>query len=538
MTSPFTVTDRPPEGSISLAAVGRSALVLAGATVIAQVIGFARQLFFAAEVGVSAELDALFIGLAMPMAMLVILTAGVRTAIIPAYARVKRERGAMGARHLVGTVLVWGGLCGAAITLLLWVFADGVVSITGPGLTEAGTSDDAAHYLRLLSPILVIGFVMSMLLAVTQAESMFAVMALVIVVEPFLAFAIMVYFWDTLGLNGFVIGTLAGYGVGFGVLLAATVVRRVVPIPRLRPSGLGLRGLVRHATPLTFSTVVGEANIAVGRAIASLLLAGGVSVLRFGSSLVSVPFAAIRPAYQTALYPALVQASQGADRTELSTTVERVLRYAIVFFVPLAGLTIAVAPVATAIAYDRGSFDSADLLLTAQVVAVSAPLIVTATVQPTLGSALNARLKGTMLLVAAVIDLVVNVLLMFALGYLFGVVGVALSLSIVSVVVVVFQAYQLKRVEPDLSLRTVGQAFVKSSLAILPSVLLFGIPIWAGAIDGDLVQRIVILVVVGVAGLTTYFGIARRLGLQEAGSIVAFGKGSLHRVLRRVIRRV
>ncbi len=538
MAAPPEAVNSSPERPVSLAAVGRSAVILTGGTIIAQFIGFARQLFFAAEVGISSELDALFIGLAMPMAMVAVLTAGVRTAFVPAYTGTKRERGATGARQLAGSLFVWMGLAGVVVALLLWVFAEGIVSITGPGLAEAGTSDDAVRYMRLLAPMVFLGVVLSIFLAVTQSESMFAIMAVVIVVEPFLGFAVMVYFWDTLGLNGFVIGTLAGALVSLGILLAATILRRVTPIPRLRPRGVGLSGLIRHAAPLTMSTVVGQINAAFGRAIVSLLLAGGVSVLRFGGSLVHTPFAAIRPAYRTALYPALVQASQGADQTELATTVERVLRYALVFFVPLAGLTIAVAPLATAIAYDRGSFDSTDLALTAAVVAVSAPLIVTWTVQPVLGSALNARRKGTVLLVAALINLAVNVLLMIALGYLFGVVGVAVAASLVSVVVVLFQGHQLKRAEPDLSLRPVWRTFFRSSLAILPSALVFGLPIWAGVIDGDLAQRMVVLIVVGVAGLTSYYGIARRLGLQEASSIVAFGKSTLRRVVARLPIRI
>ncbi len=520
---------------MSLAAVGRSAVILTGGTVIAQAIGFVRQLFFAAEVGATSELDALFIGLAMPLAMVGVLTAGVHMAIVPAYTGTKRESGSTGARRLVGSVLVWMGLAGTASALLLWVFAEDIVSITGPGLAAEGTSDDAVTYLRLLAPLVIVGVTSSVLLAVTQAEKLFVVMAVVIVAEPFLAFAIMVYFWDTWGLNGFVIGTLAGAVVSFGVLLAVMIARRATPILGLRPRGVGLSGLVRHAAPLTLSAVVGQVNAAFGRAVVSLLLAGGVSVLRFGSSLVRTPFTAIRPAYSAALYPTLVQSSQGEDQTELATTVERVLRYALVFFVPLAGLMMAVAPLATAIAYDRGSFEQSDLILTAQVVAVSAPLIVTWTVQPVLVSALNARRKGTALLAAGLVDLAVTVVLTLTFGYLFGVVGVALAVSFVSIVVVAFQGYRLKRIEADLSFRQVWRTFVRSSLAILPSALVFGIPIWAGVIDGDLVQRVVLLVVVGVVGLATSYPIARRLCLQGASSIVAFGRSTLRRALSRVL---
>jgi putative peptidoglycan lipid II flippase len=537
MTEPPGVAQSNPEPSPSLSAVGRSAVILTGATLIAQMISFVRQLFLASEVGISSGLDALFIGMAMPMATIVVLTAGIRIAIVPTYVQTKREQGAARARYLVGAVLVWLGLAAAIAAMALWLFADGIIAITGPGLTDAGAADDAVRYLRLLAPMVMVGMVTSILLAVTQAEAMFTIMAVVLVLEPLLGFVIMVHYWDSLGLDGFVAGTLVGALAGLGCLLAATIAKHVAPIPRLRPRGVGLSGLFRFAAPLTLGTVVLEVNTTFGRAISSVLLAGGVSVLRFGASLVNVPFAAVRSAWITALYPALVQASQGSNQTELAARVERLIRFALVFFVPIAALTIAVAPVATAIAYDRGSFDSGDLALTATVVAVSAPLIVTGTIQPTLGSALSARRKGRALLSAAVIDLIVSVVLMTTMGHVFGVVGVALAVTTAAIVVVFFQAYQLKLVEPALKYGAVWGTFIRSLLSVLPSAIVFGVPIWAGAVDGGLIQRVIVLAVAGVAGLTSYYRIARWLGLKEANSIVGFAKGILRDVLRRVLVR-
>ena len=290
---------------------------------------------------------------------------------------------------------------------------------------------------------------------------------------------------------------------------------------------------MRHAGPLTASAAIMQANLMIDRAIASLVAVGGVSALRYGESLVRIPFTAIRPVWSTALYPELVRASRGPDKTGLAATTERILRYLLMFFVPLAALTIAVAPLAVAAAYDRGSFNTDDLWLTAQVVAVSGPLIVTWTVQPTLVSALNARRKGTVMLAASMLTITVNLVLDVALGYLFGIVGVALATTIVSVVMVVFFGRMLMRVEPTFSSRQLGRTFVKASLAILPSALVFGIPIWAGVVGHDLVQRVLVLVVVGTTGLSSYYAIARRIGLDEARSIAAFAKDTLRRMLTR-----
>ncbi len=522
--------DRP---SVSLAAVGRSALVLTGGAVVVQVIGFVRQLFLAAEVGISGQLDAALIALAAPLAMVGILTAGVGVALVPSYTEARAERGAPAAKRLTGAVLVWMGLAGAVFSVGAWVLAAPIVAITGPGLAEAGTAAEAVRYVQMLAPLILLGSLSSVFLAVCQAESLFVAIAAATVVGPFLTLAIMVYYWDTLGLDGLILGTIVGAVVSLAIVVCATIIRRIAPRPRLGWRGLGLREVARHAGPLTVSAAIMQANLMIDRAVASLVAIGGVSALRYGESLVRIPFTAIRPAWSTALYPELVRASRGPDKTGLSATTERVLRYALTFFVPLAGLTIAVAPLAVATAYDRGNFSTDDLWLTAQVVAVSAPLIVTWTVQPTLVSALNARRKGTVMLAASMLTITLNLILDVVLGNLLGVVGVALATTVVSVIMVGFFTRMLKRVEPTFSPGRLGRVFFRATLAILPSALVFGIPVWAGIVGDDLAQRVVVLVVVGTAGLSSYYAIARRLGLDEARSIAAFVKDTLRRVLRR-----
>lgn len=522
--------EEPELRSNSLAATGRATLILMGGALTVQVIGFLRQLFLAAEVGIDSSLDAVLISLALPMTLVGVLAGGVSVAIVPAYAQIKDERGPEAARRLVGTVLVWVGLAGLALSVATWVFAEPIVAITAPGLADAGTADAAVRYLRAFAPLTLLGSISALLAATCQVERLFPPMALATVAGSTVALGILVLFWDSMGLDGMVAGALVGEVVGLVILLAATMVRRVAPLPHLVSRGLGLRDLARHAAPLTLSRALLDVQRVFDRAIASLLLPGGVSALRYGDSLVRLPFAAIRPAYQTAIYPTLVQASRGAG---LGATTERLLRFAIVFFVPLAGLTAAVAPVATALLYDRGSFSDADLALTASIVAVSAPLIVTWTVQPTLVSALNAQRRGMILLAAGTMTMTVNIVLDVILGLMFGVIGIPMATVVASILVVVFMGRRLVRIEPSLSLHRVWRTFLKASLAILPSALIFGLPIWFGAIDGGSAQQALTLAVVGMVSLASYYLIARRLGLEEAGSIIAFAVSTLRRVIAR-----
>ena len=113
------------DGGVSLASVGRAAVVLTGATAGVQVLAVVRELYLAAKVGVSPDLDALLIGLVLPTTLASILTSGPSTAMVPAYLDARATGGLADARRLSGTVLVWLGIVGLALTLLLEVVRRG-----------------------------------------------------------------------------------------------------------------------------------------------------------------------------------------------------------------------------------------------------------------------------------------------------------------------------------------------------------------------------------------------------------------------------
>ena len=520
-------------GASSLASVGRATLLLTGGAVLVQIIGLARQLFLAAEIGIAGSLDAFLIAAALPQALVAVLTGGVAVALVPAYTQLKEHQGSSAGRRMAGTVLVWLGLGGLGLSIILWVFAGDLVTLTAPGLGNSATVD-AVRFLRTLAPLTALSSTTAVMQAACQAEQLFPAMTLAGVANPFLTLVLMVYFWDAFGLDALAAGTIIGAVASLVILSLATILQHVFPKPHLISRGLGLRDLARHAAPLTISRAMLQLQQIFDRAIASALVPGGVSALRYGDSIVKVPFGAISPAYQTAIYPTLVRTTLRPSESSLGATTQRLVGFGLVFFVPLAGLTIAVAPMATALLYDRGSFTAGDISLTAEIVAMSAPLIVTWTVQPALVSALNARREGLIMLASGAITTATNVVLDVALGLLLGVPGIALATVLASLLVVNFMGWRLSQLEPTFSPGPIYRKFALATIAAMPSTIIVGLPIWAGVLDAlAAAQQIFVLGVVGVAGLISYYAMARRLGLVEAELIVLFGKSTVLRLVKR-----
>jgi len=516
-----------PSESLSLYSVSRSALVLTGGAVAVQVLGIARELFLAAQIGATAELDALLIALVLPTALPSILTSGAITALVPAYLEARHTSGLTEAQRLAGAILVWTAIAGAAIWIAITALAVPAVAVTGPGLTSAGRAE-AVGFLQLLAPLALITAISAILFAVCQAEQQFLTMSAASFAGPAATLATMLLLWDSMGLRALAIGSLIGPGIVVGILIASMIRASLVPILVVRPGGR-LGPFVRHAAPLTVGAAILQINVAADRAVASLLGPGAVSVLRYADVLVRVPVGAIGPAWGSAIYPALVRSTLGGVVGSLASDTQRTLRYAIAVFVPVAMLTMAVAPLAVTLAYDRGAFASDALQLTAGTVAAFAPLLLILMISPILTGAHNARRSGRVLLTGATLNVIVNCLLDVVLGFSIGIVGVALASSITSTLVLIYFARRLETSEPAFTIDPIARTLGQAILASMPGTMAIGAFCWFGVVEIKDVAALVALAVMGVLGGLGYLAAATLLGMEEPRTLITISMSAVRR---------
>jgi putative peptidoglycan lipid II flippase len=517
-----------PRPRLSLAAVGRSAFVLSSAAAVSQVLAVVRELFLARNVGLSSSLDALIIGMTLPTTLALAYRGGATRAMVPAYVQAKLDHGLSGARRLSGVILFWIGGGGLVIGVVLFLLAAPIVHLAGPGLSEPDKAT-ATGYLQLLAPVAFVVCVSGVVGSVLQAEEAFPGMAVAAIAEPAITLGIMLGGWSRLGLGALALGSLVGPTVGLAILLGVAVRRSVVPRLAVYARGLELKAFARHAVPISISLGLLQVNTVVDAAIGTLIGPGAVSALRYAGTLVRAPIGVISSAWGTAIYPALVQASHGADGSELGDASSRVLRYVLTFFVPIAALSAAVAPVAVSAAYGWGEFSADDLRLTAQALAALAPTILLVMYAPVLTSALNARRKGTILLIASVLDIASHVFLTITLGRLIGVVGVALASSLGMVVTTIYFSDRLSRLEPSFQQGPLLRMLLQTTIAAAPGALILGALAWAGWYLPGLVGGLASLVVYGLVGVAAYLVMSLRLGVVETRTLMAIVRGRLGR---------
>ena len=513
--------------SLSLSAVGRSALILTGGAVAVQILGIVRELFLAAQIGASAELEALLIDLVLPTALPSVLTSGAITALVPAYLEVRQAGGVEDARRLAGTILVWVGIAGAGVWLALAAFAGVAVAVTGPGLSSAAQSE-AVSFLQLLAPIAFVIAISAILFAVCQAEQRFLAISVARLSGTACTLLTMLLLWNSLGLRALAFGSMVGPIVSLFILLGSMVRASLVPLPMLRPGGR-LGPFARHAAPLTVGAAILQLNLVADRAVASLLGPGAVSVLRYADVLVRVPVGAIGPAWGSAIYPALVRSTLGGVAGSLAVDTQRTLRYATTVFIPVAMLTAAVAPLAVRLAYGRGAFNAAALDLTSGAVAAFAPLLLILMISPILTGAHNARRRGRVLLLGASLNVVLNFILDVVLGISLGVIGVALSSSITSALVLVFFTWRMASSETAFTLRPVARTLGLAVLASTPVTVGVAAWCWSDLAPRGVLPAVLALIAIALLAAVGYLAVAALVGMDEPRTLVRLAFGALSR---------
>lgn len=503
------------DGSPSvLRGAATAAVLLTVAGMGGQLFTLVRELFVAAKVGVSGDLDALLVAAVAPAVFASLLASGTSAAIVPGYLAVKRADGRVAADRLLGAILTWTVLIGSVLSVLVVAGGRVVVTIAGPGLDEAARSV-AIGYVPLLSPMMVFSATGALLAASFQIHDRMRAIALAWVVGPVASVVVTVALWDRMGLTALALAMTVQQAVIVVVLIGIAVRFRILPPITLRADRAESARFIRHALPLTISASVLQLNLLTDRAVATLIAPGAVSALRYAEGIIRIPMNAIGPAWSAAIYPALVRASLLGESASLGQAAASAMRYVTAIFVPIAIATGALAPLIVEVAYVRGAFDEHASVLTAAALVGFAPLLFLIMANSILTGAHNARQRGVFLMSMGFLDAILNAVFNVGLGLAIGVAGVALSTSITTGVIQFIKAWRLGSLEEGFPLAALlvvsGRSLVASLVVAVPTALIA----WSLPHGIGLPAAFAVLFGLATAGLIGYVGVSRLIGLNE-----------------------
>ena len=347
----------------------RIALVVALATALSKVAGLVRQQAIAAAFGVGAAYDAYNYAYVLP-GFLLILLGGINgpfhSAMVSTLARRPRQEGA----HVLAAVntLVGAGLIG--VTVVLWLAADPLITLVGPGL-DAHRHALAVIELRWMAPMALLAGLIGLGFGALNAADVFWLPSVSPLLSSVAVIAGLGLLWWQLGPR-IVDPSMALIG---GVVLAGTttlgaLLQWLIQLPALAQQGLhrfqlvwdwkhpGVQEVLQVMGPATFSSGMLQINVFVDLFFASGIV-GAAAGLGYANLLVQTPLGLISNALLVPLLPTFARLTAPEDRPQLISRIRQGLMLSNASMLPLGALMIALAGPIVHLIYERGAFNAA-----------------------------------------------------------------------------------------------------------------------------------------------------------------------------------
>ena len=501
--------------------IARRAATVGGATLVSRVLGFARDLITAFTLGAGLFADAFFVAFRIPNLLRSLFAEGSLTlAFIPAFSRVRAEEGEDRAREMARAVLAWLVLILSVITLAAMVFAPQLTALIAPGFERnPELLATTASLLRICFPFIVfisgVGLCMGILNAL---DHFFA---------PAFAPCILNIGFITFGLVGWHFGFNVAYALAWGVL-ASGLGQWLFQQPFLARVGFSWRGpwrwfdpavlrMGRLMLPSVFGSAVYQVNLLLGTLLASFLPVGSISYLYYADRLVQFPLGVFSLAVSTAALPSLSRLCAEGKMDEFMSVIRSSLRLSLCISLPAMAGLVALATPLIGFLFGRGAFGPEAIHATSgALVAYGLGLPAIALVRPLVGAFYALEDTRTPVFVAT-LCVVVNILLGWGLMQQLAHIGLALAVSVSSVLNVALLSFLLRRRLGNWPMQ------LSTWLKCAAPSLVIGLLAWASS--GLRLAWILLIPVWAVL----YFLLARRLGLDEAAMAV----DALARRLRR-----
>jgi putative peptidoglycan lipid II flippase len=504
----------------------RAIATVGGWTMGSRVLGFVRDMFIAAFLGVGLVSDVFFVALQFPNIFRRLFAEGAfNAAFIPLFAGELTEHGRAAARAFAERVFGIMLLILIVLSVLVEIFMPEVMGVVAGGFVDEPEKFQlAVDFARLTFPYLLFVSLSAMFGGILNALEKFAAAA----AAPILLNIVLIG-----ALTGVALGWLPdpGLALSWGVLIAgvgqfvwlAAMCSRtgLMPVvPRL-VFGPRVKRLFMLMGPGILGAGVYQINVLIGVRLASELPEGSVSFLYFADRVNQLPLGVVGAAVGVALLPLLSRQLRAGDTDAARDSQNRAIEFAMLLTVPATAALLIIADPVVTVLFQRGAFDATDAAATGAALAAFALGLPAYVLIKALAPGFFAREDTATPVKIAALTLVVNVALALALMPTLAHVGIALATAIsawLNAGLLAVLLYRRGLFEPDRRLVT---RLVRISIAglLMAGALWLIADVLASSLNRSDAAGVATLVLLVVAGMVIYGVLAQLLKATSLGEI-------------------
>lgn len=298
----------------------RGVILLSALTFVAYVMGLVRDRTFARTFGAGSELDIYNAALVLPeLALDVLVIAGLSSAFVPVYSRLRHEQG-RGPQDFARTVLTVSVAIMVVVVAVLFLFAPQTVDIVAPGFTASQRSEyvELFRVMCITSVIFAASFALGEMLVVRQRFLTYGLAPVMYNLGIVLGTIVLS---PELGILGAAIGTVIGALMHLGVRIVEILRTEFRYRPSFAIHTTGFREYLRLAIPKAIAQPIEPLTFLFFTSVASTLVVGSISAVSFARNFQSVPVALIGIAFAVTAFPIMSTAAADGDRSRFTRLV-------------------------------------------------------------------------------------------------------------------------------------------------------------------------------------------------------------------------
>ncbi|MFR3072509.1 MAG: murein biosynthesis integral membrane protein MurJ, partial [Paeniclostridium sp.] len=324
-------------------------------TILAKVVGFAREQVLSFVYGTSMYTDIYVMAMNIPNVIFAAIGAALSTTFIPIYCDISENKGEKEARKFTNNILTIVFIMCLIIAILGIIFTKPLLKVFAFGFTGE-TLIIAINYTRILIGSIVFIGIANVLTSYLQVKNNFTIPGLISLPQNIIVI-IAIIISMKYGPYAMVWGTLIGMSMQilFQLPFAYKEGYRVNPYLNIKDESL--KKMLILTGPVLVGVTVHQVNTMIDRSIASTLGEGSISALNFADRLNSFVLALFITSIAAVIYPILSKLSTSKNKEIFEDYIVKSSNSIILLVMPVAVGAIILAKPIVRLLFERGAFD-------------------------------------------------------------------------------------------------------------------------------------------------------------------------------------
>ena len=399
-------------------------------TLIVSSFGFFKEIVVANTFGLSELLDTFYIAILVPSFISGVFLGSFNSVFIPNYVselKTGKSIGAFQSTSFLMTILV-----SLLFLIIAFLFTDVYLETFFKGHTQQYYDLIKVQFYYVAPCILFWGF-SSLINGILTIDNEFTFSSLNTVFTPISIIFCLVFFKEQLGTIVLAFGTLIGSFLSFLFILTVAIKRNIIHLHRPDFKSVNIKILFKQLPAKLSSSLLSGINPLVDQYFSAQLIIGSIAALNYGIKIPAFGISIIGAALGNVLLPYF---SKNAidNRQETFKKLTKILKYLIIVSSIVVIISIFLSAPIISILFERNAFTSSDTLIVSkiqQMYLLQIPSYVTGLVMVKFLTSIN---KNNFMVIASVVNLLLNVVLNYMLIKSMGVYGLALATSLVSII--------------------------------------------------------------------------------------------------------